>query len=215
MALLVNRSLVIVANYFNLSLFRESWFLSEQILTAEQINPSLSVFSPNIVQITSDRFQIVIQPNQLIFNLISQEADLLEFEIVSRIVSKLSHTPYQAMGVNFNFMHEDLDGRSGRAMFYQEGENLYVNFADEAERPRYGAYMSKIYSGSRLMLDIKPVISQLGPSDPMNEYLHFQFNYHHDLAGNNLAEHIDSIIKKSKEYFEYSVSIVNQINRNV
>jgi hypothetical protein len=126
-------------------------------------------------------------------------------------VSRLPHTPYSAIGLNFTW-HLDPEetgiGEFSRSIFYRD-TSLFREF--DTEDARYGGYLSKNVLGCRLKLDIKPIIMSI---PTRKDYLQFAFNFHLDLSGDNPVEEILSLLTRWNEAKGLSSRIVGTVQRS-
>jgi hypothetical protein len=99
---------------------------------------------------------------------------------LGKIVQKLPHTPYRALGLNFIWHLTPADksiARLTRGLFFNADRALDRHFA--VENAHYGGYLSKDVGNFRLKLDIKPI--QVPVGDATEGRVQFAFNFHSDL----------------------------------
>jgi hypothetical protein len=213
---LILENVVVIARNLNPSLFSQLWLVKQKIVNEEDFAPNCT-FSQFFTQVFTPDFQLLVVPDRLQFTLTEKSKDNTEFikEKVGTIIRNIPHTPYKAVGTNFNwfvvpdppvdfveFMHK---------LFVKQEIPIYDQFSESDAR--FGAYLSKDIFGARLRLDIKPV----RPTDPekynnVNEMLQLVFNYQLDLAEgvriiDTMLEFLDQW-NQMKNYSEKLVSIV-------
>src|SRR5262249_33885000 len=119
---LVGSSVVVVAQHFNPSVASQIW-LVRQGLVAEGDFESGCIFTDGLVQVCTRRFVLLVTPEQLqlVPKVPDAEQEDLIAEIVGTLVRTLPHTPFRAVGLNFNWhlVPEDGDVRAvTRRLFY-------------------------------------------------------------------------------------------------
>jgi hypothetical protein len=182
---LINRSVTIVAQQFNPSIFGQLWLVRRELMAAEEFDQS-SVFSQNLVQVIGKRFNLLVFPQQLQLSpSVDQaaEGDLIP-QTISKIAGLLPETPYTAIGMNFIWQmlpaNESIR-RFSRRLFGRTDSPLYQQFC--AEDALFGAHMSKDFLGWRMNLDVRPT----GTPGSDEERLQLAFNYHLDLTASQNA----------------------------
>ena len=211
---LVGQNVVIVARLFNPSVLSQLWLVRHGLI-AEDDFESGCLFSDSLVQASTANFNLILVPEQ--FQFVPKVGDDLEqaliVEKVGAIVSHLPHTPYTAVGLNFLYHLTPEDGDAGqlsRQMFFRPETPLYQNF--NSEGALYGAYLSKDFDGCRLRLDIKPVTVPL-PDTRKETRLHFGFNFHLDLAGDEGA--VDNIVAMLNRWTAAKAEAVRIVNESL
>ena len=195
---LVGANAVIVADKFNPSIINQLWLVKNGILIEEDFQEG-SIITPLIVQIKSREFTLMVMPEQLQFsptNETETESDVV-YQKVGRIIEKLPHTPFIALGLNFTWYinPEDIEmGDFTRSIFYRD-TGLYREF--DTKDARFGGYLSKDVFGFRLKLDIKPISKKIGKE--AQDILRFGFNFHHDLRNENKVEEMLDLLKIWKD----------------
>lgn len=196
MALVENAfaSIVLTAQSFNPSIFTETWLGRNSILNVDSLKGA-RVFLSDIAKFETEEVDVLVVPNkmQITFGIHGVNG---EFEIARkipiRIIEVLPHTPYQALGINFDFYvmpPEEQDFLTYNRKLLGTGEyNLIQEFS--VADARFGRYFSKDYENARLKLDIKPVIKpepvKGGTSN--RDLIQFSFNFHHEVSGIDLPE---------------------------
>jgi hypothetical protein len=198
MALLIENAfsvIVLTAQSFNPSIFTETWLDRNDIIRADSLE-GLRVFSPEIAQFQTEEVKVLVIPPKMQITFRIHEITG-EFEIPSKIairtVELLPHTPYQALGLNFDFFVSFPDEKDfnayNRTLLGTGDYQLLQEFS--AADAKFGRYFSKDHGYARLRLDIKPV--KAGPHN--KDLLQFSFNFHHDVTMIDLSERAKRLIK--------------------
>ncbi len=174
---------VVVAHQFNPSIVSQAWLMKHGVLDKDGTIQDGSIFTDLLVQVRSSEFHMLLLPEQMQFVPVAppEEQQKLLLEKVGTIIRELPHTPYRAVGLNFNWHLAPEDGdisRLTRELFCVADRPLYQRFG--SSDARFGAYLSKDFAGFRLKLDIKPINTPL-PGPPEHR-LQFAFNFHCDLG---------------------------------
>jgi hypothetical protein len=185
--------IVLTAQSFNPSIFTETWLVGNKLLAAENfVGPR--VFSPELSQFQTAEMQVLVVPPtmQLTFGLQGEKTNPnLPCQLAGRVVELLPHTPYQALGLNFEYFVAPPNGKDfesyDRALLGTGNYRLLQEFADSDAR--FGRYFSKQHGKARLHLDIKPV--KAGPAN--KDLLQFSFNFHHDVSAISSLERAKEI----------------------
>jgi hypothetical protein len=206
-----NKNITILANFFNPSVFNSLWFVKNGILKEEDINAKTSFQSPDISQVNTSTFSLIVVLNQLVFHVIDDN-EAKSIEILNKMISALPHTPYTAMGINFVFdapaLDTDLSEYSRKLFFYPESK-LHSLF--NTQDAKFGVYLSKNVNGSRLKLDIKPATISDANGSINKEVITYAFNFHKDLNKDNPVNDLLDLIKKWGEYKKNAEEIINVI----
>ncbi len=206
--------IVLTAQTFNPSIFTETWLTQNDLVPADAF-VGMRVFSPEAAQFQTASFQVLVIPPkmQITFGIHGNAggADLPQ-RIATRTVELLPHTPYQALGLNFDYFVAQPEGQdfSGytRALF-GEGQNSILGEFSAADA-RFGRYLSKDHGEARLKLDIKPV--QAGPEGERKDVLQFSLNFHHDVSSFSLDERVARLaqmISRWASLRDYAERLVN------
>lgn len=198
MALLIENAfsgIVLTAQSFNPSIFTETWLDRNDIIRADSLE-GLRVFSPEIAQFQTEEVQVLVVPPKMQITFRIHEITG-EFEIPRKIairtVELLPHTPYQALGLNFDFFVSFPDEKDfnayNRTLLGTGDYQLLQEFS--AADAKFGRYFSKDHGDARLRLDVKPVKG--GPHN--KDLLKFSFNFHHDVTQIDLSERAKRLIE--------------------
>jgi len=177
---LVGYNVVIAARQFNPSIFNLLWLVRNELIREDDLVPG-SIFTEPLIQINTRQFALVVVPDQLQFAPLNQdplaEGELIQQLIIAkvgRIVSRLPHTPYTAIGFNFvwHMVPDDVSVRQlTRELFFKNDSVFFRQF--DTDDAKFGGYASKGILGCRLRLDIKPAIV----SEQGTDVIQFAFNY--------------------------------------
>lgn len=180
-------ALVVTAQSFNPSIFSQVWLVRE-VGVDEKCFTGTTVVSPQAAQHELGNMQILVIPARLQVTVKPGDDDAASAaaELVTKVVEKLPHTPFQAVGMNFDYLlmfasTEEFVAKD-RALFLTQTTPL-KGFFDQPDA-RYGGYYSRNVGDVRLKLDIKP----RDPSGEVGigEHLMLNFNFH--LALSNGAD---------------------------
>jgi hypothetical protein len=197
-------STVLVANDVNVSIFKSAWFGRNQVISEDEMLDDVLI-SPGIVQIPTRNFQVIIVPNRIQFFLPPQRFDVGQQEIdrvLGTIVRLLPHTPYTAIGLNFEYIVTPPSADT----FYEWNRKwfsapLVEKFPEAKDKTsRFGSYFSMDSLEMRLKIDIKPVnvtqeIKNLKLSS-RQEFMRINFNFHEDLPESPSPDFIIEILKR-------------------
>lgn len=202
---LKTNSIVILAQSFNPSIFNRYWLVSNSYIDNESILPN-SVFAPNVTQVASNEFSLLVLPEQLQFNSNPGNKDFESNveKTLRPIIDRLTEIPYRACGINFHWFVDDDKigiGELSESLFYYSNSSLHEAF--RSEDSRYGVYMSKDFENARMKLDVKPITATENSTGEKNEFIQFSFNFHRDLnqksASDELSNFVNSWIKFKTE----------------
>jgi len=210
--------IVLTAQSFNPSIFTETWLDKNGVLAASSLE-GIRVFSPEVAQFQTKECQVLVIPPkmQITFPIHRVEGDFeVQRNIAVRTIEVLPHTPYQALGLNFDFFvsfpaEKDFNAYN-RALLGSGDYQLLQEFS--SADAKFGRYFSKDHGPARLKLDIKPVKG--GPQN--KDLLQFSFNFHHDVAQLDLAERAKRLIEfirgwsSLREYSERLVKMGTTLN---
>jgi hypothetical protein len=201
-------NIVVAANRFNPSVFRESWLIERGLLKAADLQPGF-VFAENVVNLSTHEFDLLVLPQNLVLAPKSNEAaPQVIGKIVPVIVQMLPHTPFTGIGINFIWNIDTTPEPIAdvtRRLFASRTPSITEPFSDADAR--FGLYMSKNVQGSRLKLDVKPirVLDETGGTS--QEIIQCSFNFHCDLEPGDNFGIVTNLCAKWGEYFDTSKQI--------
>lgn len=200
---LIEQIIVIIAEFFNPSVFNQYWFIKEGLLKEEDIQKE-SLFVPGITHIQTNKFNMLVIPEKIQITLKCNEEEACEIvcNMLTKIAQYQANIPYKALGLNYCWKLEPKESISifSRNIFCKKDIELYKAFNEEDAR--FGTYISQNYKKSRMNLDIKPVFW----AD--KECMICNFNFHHEVSNTN------DIIEYQqfwKEYLDKTKEIVNYL----
>ena len=193
---LVNENVVILANQFNLSIMNQHWLIENCIITQDDLQDGYT-FTPVFAIAKTKFFQLTIVPERLQIGLNPKTEKKIELikSKVGTIVDKLPHTPFTALGFNFDYFLTTEDNsveKYTRSLFFKPDSPLSSQF--DEDNAKFGGYFSKDVSGFRLKLDIKPV--SIKSEDKTIDKIKLAFNFHLDLVGNDKPKTILKYLAK-------------------
>ncbi len=200
---LVNRNIILIARFLNPSIFQSHWLIQEGIIEKEKFDFDKSIFTPQMVRVCTVDFNLLITADKLEFSMLSNEEESIE--VIRKLLKKLPHVPYVAIGINFEYFYDEFSSNgidNSIRLFSQMKNPIYNFFLDLEDKPLFGIYLSKNYQGTRLKLDIKPVIIK----EEKKNYIDFNFNFHKELSS---TEEIMNIIDKWTIFSEYSINLID------
>ena len=185
--------IVLTAQSFNPSIFTETWLQKNDLLDTTKL-VGMRLFSAQVAQFQTEDVHVVVVPPQMQITFPDKAADVgVPRSFAIRVVELLPHTPYQALGINFDYFvsppAEQEFVAYDRALLGTRGYALLGEFS--AADARFGRYFSKDLGGARLRLDIRPV--KAGPKNV--DMLQFGFNFHHDLAGVEQSDRAEALVR--------------------
>jgi len=205
-------NVVLAANRFNPSVFRESWLTERGLLRRDDLQPGF-VFAENVVSLSTPEFDLLVLPQNLT---LVPRSSLAASDVVGRIipvvVQELPHTPFTGIGLNFVW-NTDTEPESvaevTRKLFANSSSRITESFS--AADARFGMYLSKDVEGSRLKLDIKPlhVLDEAGGK--LLEIIQFSFNFHRDLGTKDNFAAVTDACARWNEHFRLSEQIIGTI----
>jgi hypothetical protein len=178
---LSNSNVVIVAHHFNPTITDQVWLVQYGIVNQDELAGPY-VFTDMLVQVPTRNFHLLIVPDRCQLTPSPEVSDqqALIVDRLGRLVGLLPHTPYRAIGLNFNFQFSPANGdieAFGKTRFFVRESPLHGLFADQGSR--FGSYLSKTFHNGRLKLDIKP--AKITTADAQYEVMQFAFNFNLEL----------------------------------
>jgi hypothetical protein len=214
----VSGSFVVIANVFNPSIVSQAWLLSQGLVDEAEFG-QLSLSTPQVAQHAMRAMDLLVAPErlQLTFPPADGAAPERAARLAREIIEKLPHTPYTAVGMNFDY-GIDLPGATFagvlRTWFLAEQNPLAARF--ECDDARFGGYFSKNLEDMRLKLIVLPLaLSGVGERQGT---LRFQFNFHRDLSTGDpqeAARQAGQKLSAWRLYRDAAVEMVQEVERNV
>lgn len=152
-------SVVVIANDVNISIFRESWLLRNQVLREDELGGQ-TLFSPAVVQVGTDLWNFLVVPNriQLTFkqDYEGRQNDMLR--IVGRIADLLPHTPFTGVGLNLHYRLRPDGGDGFLEWNHREFRSTFVDRLDGfgAGDNLYGTNFQMDFEGITLKGELRP-----------------------------------------------------------
>lgn len=203
-------NVVVTARQFNPSILSQMWLARHEII-AQDAPTAGCLFSEAVVLVNNEQFNLLVVPPQLQLTPSANPHD--EAELIARvaggIVGNLPETPYQAVGLNFQwFLWSDNRSMNDitRALFFEATRPTYRRF--DSGDAKFGGYFSKDVFGCRLKLDVKPTMVE--KEGQKLERLLFAFNYHLDAAGEGAATTIVEHLGRWNAARQEADQIVNE-----
>lgn len=181
--------IVIVAQSFNPTIFTETWLDKNDVISADSLDGERS-FTQGAAQFQSKDISVLVVPAkmEISFRIHEVSGDLeIPRKIPRRTIELLPHTPFSAIGLNFDFFvlqPQNQDFLTYNRALLGTGEYPLLKEFSETDA-KFGRYFSKDYDEARLRLDIKPV-KKIGPENI--DLIKFNFNFHYDLNRFDLLE---------------------------
>lgn len=195
-------NVVVLAESFNLSIFSQLWLVEHGIIRKEEIESGQAFLSPVAVSISAPAFDFLVVPDriQVAAKRVAPDSGELFCRIIKGITESLPETPYKAIGFNFHSVVRASDPNVGLAKtkeLYLSSANPLADFYT-SDDSRFGMYLSTTsIKNTRLRLDIKPSIDELG------DFQALHFNFHYELENSLVKnEEIASILECWKEFLE-------------
>ena len=217
--LLVNSSVVLVANQINLSIFTPIWFAKQQILREDEFTPG-TLISPGVVQIPTAGFNLLILPDRVQMLIVQDKFATASSElarVLGGVVRTLPHTPFKGVGLNFDF----IAARPQSAAFSDWNRGLFsapcLADLNELKEPsaRFGTYFSLNLLGMRLRVTVKPVATKpvtpdaVVPFQEEAEKIQAAFNFHKGFAQQPSVEELLAAIGAWSASREQAVKIAH------
>ena len=203
---LIASNIVIVAQNLNPSIFSQLWLIRNQVFQEDEFKGDF-YFSPAAVNVKGQAAELLVVPErlQLTVTQADNQDEVIKL-ILTKVVTALPHTPYKAVGFNFEWISEPVDKvkfpQVIREMFVSDRNPLARFFA--AEDSRFGIYMSTDVGNMRLRLDVKPL---------PEEALRFSFNFHQGLDPENAVDMIVTMLDDWPTARDLSEKIVKEASQ--
>jgi hypothetical protein len=192
---LVGWNAVVAAQRFNPSTMSQLWLLDHGIVDRHELD-GRSIFMPEMVQVQTSRYGILMLPELLQFatNSELENEGALIVEKLGGMVRAMPEINYTATGLNFTWTESistDAVSDTTRQMFFKPESALFALF-DRADA-HFGGYMSKGFHGLRLKLDVKPVI--IGAGEKKENRIAFLYNFHKDISPEDSVDQILAVLQ--------------------
>lgn len=204
-----SKTIVIIGNQFNPSFCRDSWFVSLGILSIEELLPEETILSAKVSQIATKEFVLIITQGHIQFQIKeTDDAQALIHKVLLKVLGELQQVQYVALGLNFDVvLTSDIDDNKGlsKNLFYSETSPAFS--ALEGEDAFYGGYISQSVINGRLKLNMRPsykpdTVNTV--NNPKCDFMHFNFNYHHDISAEDQFGFLNDTLSKWIGYFNHS-----------
>jgi hypothetical protein len=205
-------NVVIVARNFNPTIFTQLWLVNQEIFSKHEVEQNY-IFTPMAVNLTTEEVSFIAVPDRIQLGFINDKVDFhrLIDRILVKIVTRLPHTPFQAVGFNLAWLLSsntpETFEKINREYFLSPHNPLLRYFSEK--NCRFGGYLSKDVPIGRMRLDIKP-LTVASPSGT-SEALQLAFNFTRDLRDDDKLSQIinflaswDTALSMSKEMMETS-----------
>jgi hypothetical protein len=202
-AQLMNAAVVITAVQLNPSIFTPPWVSKHLDLSDEEFRQGSAVFTPTVANLTTPHFNLLVLPDRLQCTLIPPESEgALVRKAILTIVDALPHTPYTAVGLNFDWhlFNDRMLSEVTRKLFFSDANWLCREFT--APDACFGVYVSRDYAGCRLKLTVLPHRSQKmvdGVLVDGPESVQFSFNFNLDLYTGDRPKLIKGMVDRWDE----------------
>jgi hypothetical protein len=201
-------NVVVVAQQFNPSILSEIW-LAKHGIVPEGAKTGEWLLTNQVVKIGTTDFIIMAIPERLQFTPVNATGDVqgLIEEKMGGIVDLLPHTPYSAVGLNFEWIVTTTDLAQFASRLRQEftNENAPLYDAFREEDARFGAYLSKNVLRFRMGVNILPISGKT--DDSPIEGLQYRFNFTRELVQGDPVEQIHGAIRRWTEARDLSEEI--------
>lgn len=199
---LVGRNIKILAEGFNPPIFNEYWLRKERLIEDQIKILENSLFTPQFVQVFTEKFNFLVLPDQLQFNITDDIKTGTEF--VKLVFEKLTTVSFKAMGFNFDYLVPENEIRPG--LFFVPKNPLFQEF--RIAGAKFGTFLTKEYEGSILSLSVKPA-KAVDPKGNESNFFHYSFNYHFDLQHKEIDKSIFPALKNWSKYSNYSKKLMS------
>ncbi len=197
---------IVVNGQFNLALLDKYFFIKNDIISEEEFSKMQhpALFNGFNSHLVTDKFEITINPIQLVVYSVKSGDDDKINEFIIKIIKASGIGNFPSFGMNFEwalqFENKEQVQEKSKEYFYNENTKLMPSFFN-SEDANYGFYASKDIMGARLKLDIKPINNLNYPVKgvvPMDALFH-QFNFHFALEGTDIIPFLEKYEEYKKE----------------
>ncbi|MDA1054124.1 MAG: hypothetical protein O3C40_27060 [Planctomycetota bacterium] len=185
---LVGCNVAIVAAQFNPSIFSQLWLVRHGIVDEDDLLEGC-IHTDQLARVSSKKFHLLVIPPQLqlVPTVPEEDEAVVVATKVGAIVHLLPHTPYVAIGMNFNWQVFPDSGTVldlAKSLFYVPTSPVSAAVGDD--NLGLGAYYSRDIFGGRMRLDIKPRSEGHVHADRLQFDFNFQFDLNQDNTGGNI-----------------------------
>lgn len=208
---LLMQNIIVAAKAFNPSIFSQLWLMQQGFIN-EQDKIEHQILQPMIAQLFTHTLELTVIPDrmQIVFiNELRENPDTL-VEKTKGIIKALQHTPYVAIGANFDWKITsrklmDIIER----LFKESSEPFLSNFANPGTK--FGFFISlepeELKPNITVNLDIRPLKGQ-------DDDMRCAFNCNMDLTGDNKIDDMSGFLDKYNLMKKYSDNILSTIIDN-
>lgn len=147
---------VVLANDVNQSIFRPSWLLKNGIVTEDEVDEE-PIFSPGLTRVRTSAFELLVLPDrlQMQFPPECEDASSLLQRVLAGIARLLPHTPFSAVGLNFQHAFVPIDAEH----FAEWNRERFacpwaIAHTPKTSRTRYGCNFAYDSHGARFRVRI-------------------------------------------------------------
>lgn len=212
-------SAVILAHDVNMSIFKPEWLLATGIFTDEEILEGF-VITPAMVRIPTVRCELLVLPDRIQWrpspdlNPTAQDA----LGTIGKIIEHLPHTPYESIGLNFEFLTSPPEG----AEFEEWARELMISdlsakLGGEDTGNRFGTILTTRALDFALQIDARTVrIDNTSAEHELefpagSEAIRLKFNYHQSLQGDNRSQDILVALGKLEGALAHSEGLLQDV----
>jgi hypothetical protein len=197
---LVGFRAVIRARAFNPSIIREPWLIEQKLLKRGDLAAGY-IFSEEVVRLPTDRFTVVVVPQQLQFLPADGEhaAEGIR-DFVNPLITALPQTPYT--DVRIEYMWNIGIGSASmpevtRRLFGFEQHPLAEQFLSVPDA-RFGTYLSKEVDDCRMRIEVKPI--KLAVAGAAAEVVRSSYTFQRQVTGGAAHKDICRVLDRWKQY---------------
>lgn len=206
---LVMQNVVVVAQNLNPTIFSQIWLVRNSIFQEDDLQGPNNIFTAAAVNIDTTDLSLLVMPERLQVAMKADDMSMASKKL-ELIISALPHTPYRAIGFNFNWIIEPKNAATYasdvRKMFLADGNPLRSVFSDD--NARFGSYLSIDKFDMRLKLDIKPSFLN---NEKTIEALAVSFNYHKDAEQLDPAKTIIASLQNLQLAREFTIKMTQEL----
>lgn len=218
---LTSATAVLVAKYFNVSIFQPLWISKNGILREDELTTKMLV-SPAVNVFPSEKFELMILPERVQMRFHPKGYSTAEDElkrVIGGIIKMLPHTPYTAMGFNLDFRICEPSGvdfaKWNRQLFMAEASSRIADPEDNGTR--FGCYVSFNSLGGRMKVNMLPVHEQQITKTPSAgssfeaDAVNVTFNFHTDIAQPPSTDPMMHVLDRWDDVFDLCCEIMRKV----